>query len=383
MNNLIKIIKSQIRDFGPITFAEFMELALYHTQYGYYLSSNGRIGKEGDFYTSPHVHSAFGKVLANFIMKSFDILDEEKVTIIELGAGKGLLAIDILTHIKSNNPEQYDRSNYYIVEQSDHSKNESRKTLIDHSHKIKWLSSLDEIENEKVTGVVISNELIDALSFHRAKFMNGNLSEIYVSVENDDITETTGKSSSRDLEVYFKDIDIQFREGQEFEINLLAEKLLREIDGILKKGFILTVDYGYLASELFSPERMKGTYKCIYKHSINESPYINIGEQDITAHVDFSNLIRAGKSLKINKVQYTTQGQFLVDWGILDLINRGIEEKSSQLRSFEKEIQAIKNLFLPELMGDKFKVLIQEKNLGRALNDFYPESPFKISFNVL
>jgi len=383
MNNLIKIIKSQIRDFGPITFAEFMELALYHTQYGYYSSSNGRIGKEGDFYTSPHVHSAFGKVLANFIMKSFDILDEEKVTIIELGAGKGLLAIDILTHIKSNNPEQYDRSNYYIVEQSDHSKNESRKTLIDHSHKIKWLSSLDEIENEKVTGVVISNELIDALSFHRAKFMNGNLSEIYVSVENDDITETTGKSSSRDLEVYFKDIDIQFREGQEFEINLLAEKLLREIDGILKKGFILTVDYGYLASELFSPERMKGTYKCIYKHSINESPYINIGEQDITAHVDFSNLIRAGKSLKINKVQYTTQGQFLVDWGILDLINRGIEEKSSQLRSFEKEIQAIKNLFLPELMGDKFKVLIQEKNLGRALNDFYPESPFKISFNVL
>ena len=213
--------------------------------------------------------------------------------------------------------------------------------------------------------------------------MNGNLSEIYVSVENVDITETTGKPSSRDLEEYFRSIDIQFKEGQEFEINLLAEKLLREIDGILKKGFILTVDYGYLASELFSPERMKGTYKCIYKHSVNESPYINIGEQDITAHVDFSNLIRAGESLKINKIQYTTQGQFLIDWGILDLINRGIEEKSSQLRSFEKEIQAIKNLFLPELMGDKFKVLIQEKNLGRELNDFYPESPFKISFNVL
>ncbi|MEE8043723.1 MAG: SAM-dependent methyltransferase, partial [Thermodesulfobacteriota bacterium] len=115
----------------------------------------------------------------------------------------------------------------------------------------------------------------------------------------------------------------------------------------------------------------------------NETPYINIGEQDITAHVDFSNLIRVGESLKINKVQYTTQGQFLLDWGILDLISGDIKKKSSPDSSFKKDIQAIKNLFLPELMGDRFKILLQEKNLEINHKNFYPESPFKISFNVL
>ncbi|MCH7519674.1 MAG: SAM-dependent methyltransferase [Candidatus Dadabacteria bacterium] len=383
MNNLEEIITSQIRDSGPITFAEFMELALYHPVYGYYSSGISRIGKEGDFYTSPHVHSAFGKVLGNFIVKSFDVIREEKLTIIELGAGQGLLALDIFNHIKSNNPEYYDQSNYYIVEQSDRFQNESKKTLIDHRHKIKWFSSLDELENEKVTGVIISNELIDAFPFHRAKLIGGNLSEIYVSVEDDEITEVTGKPSSTELEEYFVHYDIHFKEGQEFEINLHAEKLLQKIDNILRKGFILTIDYGYLAPQLFSPERMKGTYKCIYKHAINETPYINIGEQDITAHVDFSNLIRAGESLKINKVQYTTQGQFLLDWGILDLISADIKKKSSPDSSFKKDIQAIKNLFLPELMGDRFKILLQKKNLEINHKNFYPESPFKISFNVL
>ena len=383
MNNLEEIITSQIRDSGPITFAEFMELALYHPVYGYYSSGISRIGKEGDFYTSPHVHSAFGKVLGNFIVKSFDVIREEKLTIIELGAGKGLLALDILNHIKSNNTDYYDQSNYYIVEQSDRLQDESKKTLINHRHKIKWFSSLDELENEKVTGVIISNELIDAFPFHRAKFMSGNLSEIYVSVEDDEITEVIGKPSSIELEEYFVHYDIHFKEGQEFEINLHAEKLLHKIDNILGKGFILTIDYGYLAPQLFGPQRMKGTYKCIYKHAINEAPYINIGEQDITAHVDFSNLIRAGESLKINKVQYTTQGQFLLDWGILDLISGDIKKKSSPDSSFKKDIQAIKNLFLPELMGDRFKILLQKKNLEINHKNFYPESPFKISFNVL
>ena len=383
MNNITEIIKSQIRDLGPITFAEFMELALYHPGYGYYSSGNSRIGKEGDFYTSPYVHPAFGKVIANFIMKSFDIIDEEKLTIIELGAGKGLLALDVLTQIKSANPEQYDRSNYYIVEKSDHFRNESKKTLIDHRHKIKWLSSLDELEKEKVSGVIISNELIDALAFHRVKVVEENLVEIYVSVEDGEIIEITDKPSSADLEEYFQNTDVQFREGQEFEINLHAESLLQKIEGILRKGLILTIDYGYLAPELFSPERMKGTYKCIYRHTINETPYINIGEQDITAHVDFSNLIRIGESLKINKIQYTTQGQFLVDWGILDFISKGMGEKSGLDSSNEKERQAIKNLFLPRLMGDKFKILLQEKNLEISHKAFYPESPFKISFNVL
>ncbi len=383
MNNFTEIIKSQIRDLGPITFAEFMELALYHPTYGYYSSGKTNIGKEGDFYTSSNVHKAFGSVIGNFIIKSLDLIDEESLSIVELGASKGTLAIDVLNHLKSNNPKQYDRTTYYLIEQSDYSRNESKKALSSHIEKVKLSSSLAELENENIDGVFISNELMDALPFHRLRISNGKLSEIFITLENEGFLEIIDKPSTPELEKYFSRIGVDFRGDQEFEVNLRAEKIVEEIDRVLRKGFVLTIDYGYLADELFSPQRMRGTYKCMHRHVINETPYINIGQQDITAHVDFSNLIRVGESLNINKVMYTTQGQFLIDWGILDLISGSLEENAKLKDSSAKEIQAIKNLFLPELMGDKFKVLIQEKNLRNKVKDFYPQSPFKISFKVL
>lgn len=119
---------------------------------------------------------------------------------------------------------------------------------------------------------------------------------------------------------------------------------------------------------------------CYYKHTTNENPYIKIGEQDITAHVDFSNLIRVGQSFGLNTVKYTTQGQFLLDWGILDIVERySGEEKNSDISSYRNRI-AIKNLFLPGMMGDRFKILIEEKNIKAKDKTFYPESNVRISF---
>ncbi len=371
MNKLTEIIKSQIRDKGPITFAEFMELALYHPSYGYYSSGQASIGKKGDFYTSPHVHSAFGRVIGNFILKSFDYIEEENLAIIELGAGKGYLALDILDQIKDESNSYYDRITYYIVERSLHTEDYTKELFSKHHQKVNLISQLGDLYDSKLHGVIVSNELFDALPFHRLKIIDGVVSEIYVALENDTFVEAAGHPSSTKILDYINRENIDFVEDQEFEINLNSEKILKQIDKILNSGIILTVDYGYLEPELFSPERMKGSYKCIYKHEINEKPYMNIGLQDITAHVDFSTLIETGKSLGISKVHYATQGQFLVDWGILDFTKN----------STEKEIQAIKNLFLPELMGDKFKVLIQKK-LDCDLDSFYPESPFKISFKV-
>ncbi len=372
MNKLTELIKSQIRNKGPITFAEFMDLALYYPNLGYYNNRKANIGKEGDFYTSPHVNSAFGRTLGKFILKSFEYLDADNPVIIELGAGKGYLALDILNQIKSMSDSDYERTTYYIVEKSNNSENYIKELLSKHRQKIKRISELDELLENKLHGVVVSNELFDALPFHRLKFIDGEVAEIYLGLEDDGFVETTGLPSGKEIMNYIDGERIDFSDGQEFEINLNTAKVLREIDQALNSGIILSIDYGYLAPELFNPERIKGTYKCLYKHIINEQPYTNIGEQDITAHVDFSNLIEVGKTLGINTVHYTTQGQFLVDWGILDFVNNGNE----------KEIQAIKNLFLPELMGDKFKVLIQSK-INRDIEDFYPESPFKISFNIL
>jgi len=373
MNTLTEFIYSEIKEQGPITFAQFMEHALYNPMYGYYSSGNSNIGKEGDFYTSPHVHKAFGAVLANFIAKTFELMDKESFTVIEPGAGKGFLALDILNHLKDNYPNIYSQTTYYIIDRNSAGSIEVKSFFRDHTDKVRNFTSLDEIGSNNIYGVVLSNELFDALPFHRLKIIDGTLNEIYVTLKDDELSEISGKPSNNEIVEYFNNIETRFEEGQEFEINLSVKNLFSRIDEILGKGIILTVDYGYLAQELFDSHRMKGTYKCLYKHTINENPYTNIGNQDITAHVDFSNMISVGESLKINKVKYTTQGQFLLDWGILETL----EAESG------KDIQSIKNLFLPELMGDKFKVLIQERNLSHKIDTFYPESPFKISFKVL
>jgi SAM-dependent MidA family methyltransferase len=382
MNELIQIIKDRIRMSGPITFAKFMQLALYHQGYGYYSSDRTRIGKEGDYYTSPCVHPAFGEIIGRFIYKVYKTLDIQEFTIVEMGAGKGYLALDVLDSIKRDQPEFYSNLNYLMVEISPTLVEEEKSILKDHMRKIKFLNSISEIEDEEVAGVFISNELLDSFPFHRLKYIKDNFQEIYVGLRNDQFTEILDSLSTIELKNYIDRYDIEFREGQEVEINLNAGKWLSDVSRVITRGFVLTIDYGFLAPELFNPTRMTGTSKCLYKHSANDDPLTHIGEQDITAHVDFSNLIRVGESVGLNTFKYITQGQFLIDWGILDIVERYSSKDKSSKTSEQKHILAIKNLFLPELMGDKFKVLIQEKNLGDKLKPFYPESPFKMSFEM-
>jgi SAM-dependent MidA family methyltransferase len=379
MNPLAQIIKSLIHKSGPITFDKFMQIALYHPEHGYYASGKAGIGKSGDYYTSPCVHPAFGEILSRFIYQAYEVVKAPDFTVVEMGGGKGFLALDVLDSLKRNKPEFYDRLRYSIIELSPNLREEGKGILKEHMHKIRWVNSLSDLEPESIYGVFISNELVDSFPFHRAKFKDGELLEIFVSLENEEFSEILDKPSIN-LKIYFEDYNLEFQDEQEVEINLHANKWLRDIARILYKGFVLTIDYGYLAPELFNPSRMRGTFMCFHKHTTNENPYVNIGEQDITAHVDFSNLIRVGEFVGLNTVKYTTQGQFLIDWGILDIAQRYSDgEKSSDI-SLQRNRIAIKNLFLPELMGDRFKVLIQEKNLGNRNQAFYPLSPFRMSF---
>lgn len=383
MNRLEEIIAEEIAGAGSITFARFMELALYHPEHGYYTSGRTRIGKEGDYYTSPCVHPAFGQTVARFITEAAHLCGRDNFSVVEAGAGRGHLAADILDSIRSADPALYSRLTYYIVEKSRPLEREAGESLARHGERVRLLDSLTDIENLSISGVVLSNELMDALPFHRARFENGELREIYAALEDGKLTEITVEPSAPEILSYFDDSLPGFEEGQEVEINLLAGGLLKEMAEKLKRGFVLTIDYGYLAPELFSPERIKGTYKCIHRHRINEDPYANIGEQDITAHVDFSGLIRQGESAGLRTVKYTTQGQFLIDWGILDILEGIIGVPGDFAKIPDGAHTAIKSLFLPGSMGDSFKVLLQEKNMGDKLIDFYPESPFKISFHIL
>ena len=381
MSALTEIIKNEIADKGPITFERFMELALYHPDYGYYTSGGVRIGKDRDYYTSPCVHPAFGETIARFLVKAAETLGGGVFTVVEPGAGRGLLASDILGSLRENAPELYSRMSYVLIERSPAVIREAEALLGEHGGRVRFTESLDSLGAESATGVVLSNELMDALPFRRARFEGGRLREILVTLEDGRLIETMDEQPVPEIEECFAWKD-DFVEGQEVEVNLGSAEYMKGIARVLKKGFALTIDYGYLREELLSPDRMKGTYKCIYRHTVSEEPYARIGEQDITAHVDFSLLTHAGEEAGLSEVRYTTQGQFLIDWGVLEILEReSTAKKEEELREV-KALSAIKSLFLPGSMGHSFRVLLQAKGIGSELEEFYPESPLTISFGV-
>jgi SAM-dependent MidA family methyltransferase len=369
MNILEKIIISEIHKNGPITFEKFMNFALYYPQQGYYSSGKPKIGKEGDFYTSPHVHSAFGEVISNFILKAKDYLSANDFTIIEIGAGKGYLAFDILNHISKNNDE-FNNINYVIIEKNEINFIQGLKKF---KNKIKIFNNIEELGNNN-TGVIISNELFDSLPFHRLIYQNNGIKEYYIDFVNNNFIEISEELSSSEINTYLERYNLNFTNFKQLEVNLLASEYLKNLSDILKKGFVITIDYGFLSDELFSNEKAEGTYRCFHKHTVTNNPYQYIGNQDITADVDFSNLILAGNKYELEKLKYTTQGQFLVDWGIIDIYEKALSHNN-------KGAKAIKNLFLPGMMGNYFKVLIQHKNI-KEVADFYPDSELRISFGI-
>jgi len=369
MNKLERLIKNHILQNGPVTFADFMNLAQYHPQLGYYRAEKVKIGKEGDFYTSPHVSAAFGEIIGTFIEKVIGFLKISDFTILELGAGKGYLALDILNYL-SEKTEFYPLINYIII---DKNTDNCTLTLENHRNKIKIYNNISELE-KSFRGVVISNELFDSLPFHRIIYQSGQFSEIYVDCKENKFEEISSDLSTENIKKYLKGYNLKPVDSKQIEVNLLAEKVIKAVSSYLDAGYMITIDYGYLFEEYFNNQKINGSFRCFYKHKINDNPYINIGQQDITADVDFTNLIRSGNQYGLNKVKYTTQGQFLVDWGILNVIER-------ETRHGQGRVNSIKNLFLPSMMGNYFKVLLQSKNIPNA-DTIYPESNLTISFGI-
>ncbi len=371
MNMLAEKIINHINKKGHITFEKFMDFALYDSEYGYYTRHSNKFGKSGDFYTSPTVHKAFGQVISNLIVKLFKLLNDKHITVIELGSGSGYLALDILNSLKINNKELYSKLNYICIDSSPGNLKKSKDLLADHKEKVDWKDDISELQG-KFTAIVLSNEFFDSLPFHRIRFKDSKPQEIYVSVNQNGFFELQGDISNPEILKVIDSLQLNFAQDQQIEINLSYKQVLKQISNILNKGIVLSFDYGYLEAELYSPKRFEGTYRCFHNHKLSVNPYQHIGEQDITSSVDFSSLINYGQHTRLNTIKYTTQGQFLVDWGILDII-----EKAS-----EKERVTIKNLFLPGSMGDMFKVLIQEKNMKELLRNFYPESVLKVSYQT-
>ncbi len=354
--NLRKEIVDLINKKGKITFADYMELVLYHPKHGYYTSEKEKIGKTGDYYTSSDVHPVFGELIARQLEQMWRLMGRERFTIVEIGAGKGWLCYDILSFIRNEYPKFFETVDYKIVEISRNMIERQSNTLEGMEGKVSWESfSEDGFSFNPIEGCFLSNEFVDSLPVHQVIVENNCLKEIYVTIKGDGFCEKIDELSSLELQDYFKTLKITLKEGQRAEVNLKIVNWLKNISCYLNRGFVITIDYGHLAEELYSGDRYGGTLMCYYEHTTSENPYERVGNQDITSHVNFSSIMAEGTKSGFSTTGFVRQSNFLIALGILNNMNEAQGDFGKLL--------TMKNLFLPGGMGGVFKVLIQHKGI--------------------
>lgn len=349
---LTSIITQRINTDGPISFNDFMEMTLYYPELGYYTSPQNKIGIDGDYYTSPGFTPVFGEMIAKQLEEMWHMLGGKEFAVVEYGAGTGSLCLDILNQLK-NNEELYNRLTYYIIEKSPAMREKEKRIL---HEKVKWYNSIGDIP--EVCGCILSNEVLDNFSVHQV-VMEEDLMEVFVDY-NKGFVELL-KPAPKALKDYLSELNVMLPKGYRTEINLQAIEWIKEIASALKKGFVLTIDYGYPSNELYSERRSSGTIVCYNKHSINTQPYANIGEQDITAHVNFSALNHWGIKNGLECCGYTNQAHFLLSLGIENHIRKMEENMKNGLINDQRKVAFLYTLLVD--MGCKFKVLIQQKGM--------------------
>ena len=353
MSLLKQKIIEKIKSEGPINFEKFMEMCLYYPQLGYYTKDSTKIGKSGDFYTSPHLHPIFGAMIGRQMKEMWEIMDfPQDFHIVEIGAGMGYLSKDMLEYIRKSEKSFFHSLSYTIIELNNSLKSEQQSQLLDFNDKVNWISSIDKLET--ITGCFISNELLDAFPVRLVE-IDDEIKEIYISIDGDELIEVKMPCSD-EIKDYFREFDVKLPNNYRTEVNLRIKDWLREVNDKLKEGFILTIDYGYSSGDYYNEERNRGTILCYHRHIINEDFFNNIGEQDITAHVNFSSLKRWGEDMGVKTIGFCPQGIYLISLGIDEVIKDLLGETPDFF-----DIARIKGLILPQGMGESHKIMIQYK----------------------
>ena len=367
-------IRRRILATGSITFAEFMNLALFWPSGGYYTGPEP-IGSSGDFYTSPHAHPAFGALIAVQLHQMWQVMGRPApFTVVEMGAGNGRLCRDI-TGYAAGLPRDFARCLQYVcldtlvaggVERVNTGETEGLKV-----NRIAALLSLEPsgeagfrgIPLRGIKGCVLSNELLDAFPVHQVTLNQGKLKEVYVTMTGQELEFVLEEPSTPRLAARLDGLGIALEEGQTVEINLPIEDWAVQVAGVLDTGFVLTVDYGRLASELYSMElRPRGTLTTFYRHTQTDAPLQRIGRQDMTAQVDFTTLMEAGRRAGLETLGFTAQGLFLSNLGLPQL-RRRLAGLDLPRREIAANNTGMLELARPGGLGD-FKVLVQGKNVG-------------------
>ena len=350
---------------GPIPFVRFMDLCLYHPRYGYYAAGRPPIGPDGDFTTYPNVHPAFGRLIARQTAEFWEILGKPSpFSIVEMGSADGTLAFDLLSFIKNNRPDLYQALVFISIEKSPGLHDLQRRRLAGFDRVTLTDSERFFSETGPVTGSFISNELVDAFPVHLVEMRQGELMEIYVRVDSRGVHEKPGPLSDPRLSTYLEELDAVLADGQRTEISLQAVDWIAEVGKRLQKGFVMTLDYGYCSPEYFHPLRKKGTLMSFLNHRANANYGRLPGGQDLTAHVNFTALIRAGEKAGLQYTGLVPQDRYLVRLGLLEEME-AVEQKKESFTAagYWREKLALRSLIAPQSRHGGFQALIQHKGI--------------------
>ena len=340
-----------------------MDLALYDPELGYYARAAQRSGRAGDFFTSVDVGPLFGELLEIQLAEIFQISDFrfQNFDLVEAGAGNGRLSADILRAAKRRDPAFYDSIRLHLVEVSAEARGAQPAALGDVADR---LTSSGPALPESFEGVLIANELLDALPVHQVVMRDEGLREIYVTTDDGRLTTVEGRPSTPALAEYLDRLGVVLEPGWRVEINLRAVDWIRDAARRLRRGFIILVDYGHDARELYSPTHSTGTLTTFVKHrsggpegSADAPPWLQQpGDQDLTAHVDFTSVRDAAEAEGMTAIGFLDQTYFLM--GLLG----GLPDPQSAIRNPQ-----FKTLMLPGGIGSTHKVLILGKDVGAPL----------------
>ncbi len=364
------MIVDVIRERGRLTVAAFMDLALNHPTFGYYARAAQRSGRAGDFFTSVDVGPLFGEVLAEQIEEMSALLDREPterrqaLDVVEAGAANGRLTADVLRALRTRHPGVYARVRAFLAETSPAAREHQSAAFGDVADRI--AGSADALP-ESFEGVLVANELLDALPVHQVVMRHDGLREVFVEADetvSGGLTIVEGFPSTPALQKYLDALNVRLEPGWRAEINLAAIAWIREAAERLRRGFMILIDYGHEAHDLYSASHAHGTLTTYSRHTMSDpggaSPswLRRPGEQDITAHVDFTSIRTAAEAAGVAALACLDQTYFVL--GILQSADEGRRLASLTPR----ERSALKTLIAPGGLGSTLKVLVLGKDVG-------------------
>ena len=351
---LAERIRAEIRRDGPVTFARFMELALYDPDGGYYRSDEARPGREGDFLTAPETHPIFGGTVSRFVAGVWERLDRPSRFIVrEYGAGEGAMATSILQALLDARSDVLRAIRYQPVEVDE-------KRLAAFEYHVSGVGIPDVTEPadaRPVTGIVLANEVLDALPVHRVVQRGDELLEVRVGLDGPRFIDVETAPSTPALFVRLAAEDVALADGQRAEVCLGLDDWVAGAAAGLGRGVLLLIDYGYPAIELYDPIRRRdGTLRAYVRHTVHDDPYAHVGRQDLTAHVDVDAVVRAAEAAGLTHLGTTTQAEFLVGLGMDERLRAIQADPSTTMESYLAVRSAVMRLLDPAATG-RFRVM--------------------------